>query len=163
MRERILSRCNQMTASFCGLGGKRYLPMQEAAVRGDQPADHRHRRAVPDELFYFNNGYDHGLRLMVDGEIPGPERFWQSVEDFEAALADNGPMPEGGIGPDPDSPHGTTGTGLDQIIDIIMADEVWRTRFSPVQTVPRPWPLADLINGLIVEAMNATRAALMVC
>jgi Ca2+-binding RTX toxin-like protein len=110
------------------------------------------------EMYYFDNGYDQGLRLMIDGETAGPERFWRSVADFQAALGANGPMPDGGIGPDPDAPQGTTGSGLDQIIDIIMADEGLANEVSGADRAEAV-AAANLINGLILDGIETIGAA----
>lgn len=109
------------------------------------------------EMFYFDDGNDQGLRLMIDGKTAGPERFWQSVADFEAALAANGPMPDDGLGADPEAPHGNTGTGLDQIIDIIMADEGLANEVAGADRA-EAIAAANVINGLILEAISATNA-----
>jgi hypothetical protein len=110
------------------------------------------------DLYYFQNEGDDGLRLMIDGKVAGPEVFWNSVADYEAALADKGAMPDGGIGPDPDLPLGTTGTGLDQIIDIILADEGLANEVSGADRAEAV-AAADVINHLIVDAIAVTNAA----
>ena len=110
------------------------------------------------DLYFFENQSDQGLRLMIDGEVTGPEVFWQSVADYEAALAAAGEMPAGGLGPDPAALKGTTGTGLGQIIDIITADEGLRNEVTGAD-IAGAVAASDVINHLIIDAIAATNAA----
>jgi Ca2+-binding RTX toxin-like protein len=108
-------------------------------------------------LYYFENSGDQGLQLRIDGEIAGPERFWATPADYQAALADAGAMPAGGLAPEAAPPLGTTGTGLDQILDMIAADAGLQHNVGAAD-MARALAAADAINHLIVAALAATRA-----
>ncbi|MBK9082492.1 MAG: hypothetical protein IPL88_10635 [Rhizobiales bacterium] len=110
------------------------------------------------ELYYFDNQGDQGLRLEIDGELAGPELFYRSLADYEAALAANGAAPAGGLPPVYDGPLGTTGTGLDATIRVIGEDQGLAHRVSRAD-IAAGAAAADAINGMIVEAIRATGAA----
>ncbi|MBK9082494.1 MAG: hypothetical protein IPL88_10645 [Rhizobiales bacterium] len=109
------------------------------------------------ELYYFDNQGDQGLRLEIDGELAGPELFYRSLADYEAALAANGAAPAGGLPPVYDGPLGTTGTGLDATIRVIGEDQGLAHRVSRADIAAGA--AAAAINGMIVEAIRATGAA----
>ncbi|MBU0498836.1 MAG: family 16 glycosylhydrolase [Gammaproteobacteria bacterium] len=110
------------------------------------------------ELLYYENWGAEGLRLELDGQALGAEHFYQSVADFQQALADNGPMPEGGLPEQNPLPQGTTGTGLDKLIELIVNDPNLPTRASE-QDIRDGAQAANALNALIVEAIKATGVA----
>ena len=110
------------------------------------------------DLYYYENMGDQGLRLELDGTAIGPEHFYRTAADFQAALDASGPMPDGGLPPVYDGPVGTTGTGLDAVIAAIGSDDGLAHTVSAAD-VDGGAAAADLINGLIVEAIHATGAA----
>lgn len=71
------------------------------------------------DFYHFNNTDPEGLRLEFDGDPVSADRFYASIDDFNDALAANGAMPAGGLPPVYDGPVGATGTGLDQLIQMI--------------------------------------------
>ncbi|MBU0653806.1 MAG: hypothetical protein KJ914_01605, partial [Gammaproteobacteria bacterium] len=110
------------------------------------------------ELFYYENYGAEGLRIELDGKVLGAENFFQTVQDFNAALAEYGPMPEGGMPELNPLPEGTTGTGLDQIVDLIMNDPELNRRLVQ-QEIEEGARAADALNGILVEAIRATGVA----
>lgn len=106
------------------------------------------------DLFYFENYGGEGLRLELDGQTMGADRFYASVADYTKALADNGAMPAGGLGDADTGPHGTTGTGLDTLIDVIAHDEGLANSISSAQ-IAAGAAAADNINHMIIEAVDA--------
>ncbi|MBL8575052.1 MAG: hypothetical protein JNM13_15360, partial [Hyphomicrobiaceae bacterium] len=110
------------------------------------------------ELFYYENNGEQGLRLEMDGAVIGPEHFFRSVADYQAALAAHGPMPDGGLPEVYAGPRGTTGTGLDQIIEMIGSDDGLAHRISSTD-IAAGAHAADTINNLIVDAIRETGAA----
>jgi Ca2+-binding RTX toxin-like protein len=111
------------------------------------------------ELFYFDNSGDQALRFEIDGKAAGPERFYKSIADYQQALADNGAAPPGGLVRPYDGPVGTTGTGLDQIIRMIGEDPGLSLNVSRAHLFEGA-AAADTVNNLIVQALDATGAAL---
>jgi hypothetical protein len=109
------------------------------------------------DLYYFQNNGGDGLRLEIDGVTAGSELFFQSIADYQAALALNGEMPVGGLDVPYDGPMGTTGTELDRLVEIIGTDEGLAHRNSAGQ-IAAGAAAADAINHLIVEALAATGA-----
>jgi len=109
------------------------------------------------DLYYFQNNGGDGLRLEIDGATAGPELFFQTVEDYQAALAAHGEMPAGGLDIPYDGPVGTTGTELDRLVEIIGTDEGLAHRNSAGQ-IAAGAAAADAINHMIVEALEATGA-----
>ncbi|WP_054121793.1 LamG-like jellyroll fold domain-containing protein [Novosphingobium sp. AAP93] len=109
------------------------------------------------DLFYFDNNGAEGLRLELDGNPVGADRFYASIDDYTAALAANGPMPAGGLPYAYDGPVGTTGTGLDKLIQMIGEDDGLRNNISALQ-IRGGAAAADKINHIIVDAIQATGA-----
>lgn len=109
------------------------------------------------DLFYFDNNGAEGLRLELDGDPVGADRLYASVEDYQAALAANGAMPAGGLPYAYDGPVGTTGTGLDKLIQIIGEDDGLRNNISALQ-IRGGAAAADKINHIIIDAIQATGA-----
>ncbi len=109
------------------------------------------------DLHYFDNFGPEGLRLELDGKTVGADRFYASVADYQAALAANGPMPDGGLADSYSGPVGTTGTGLDQLIEMIGRDEGLVNNVSSAQ-IATGAAAADTINHLIIDAIAATGA-----
>lgn len=109
------------------------------------------------ELYYFDNQGDQALRLEIDGDAAGPERFFKTVEDYRQALTANGAAPPGGMPRPYDGPVGTTGTGLDQIIRMIGDDPGLAQNVSRANIVAGA-AAADVMNHLIVDAIRATSA-----
>jgi len=109
------------------------------------------------DLYYFQNNGGDGLRLEIDGVIAGSELFFQSIADYQAALALHGEMPVEGLDVPYDGPMGSTGTELDRLIEIIGTDEGLAHRNSAGQ-IAAGAAAADAINHLIVEALTATGA-----
>ncbi|MBX9663845.1 LamG-like jellyroll fold domain-containing protein [Novosphingobium sp.] len=109
------------------------------------------------DLYYFDNTGAEGLRLELDGDPVGADRLYASVDDYKAALAANGPMPAGGLPYAYDGPAGTTGTGLDQLIQIIGEDVGLRNNISATQ-IREGAAAADKLNHIIIDAINATGA-----
>ncbi len=110
------------------------------------------------DLFYFENQGDQGLRLEIDGEVAGADRFFRSLADYQAALAAYGEMPAAGLSTPYAGPIGTTGTGLDRIIRMIGEDEGLQHNISRAQLMEGA-AAADTINALIVKAIRATGVA----
>jgi Ca2+-binding RTX toxin-like protein len=110
------------------------------------------------DLYYYENSGDQGLRLQMDGSVIGPQYFFQSVADYQNALAAHGAMPAGGLPEVYHGPVGTTGTGLDQIIRVIGEDDGLAHNVSHQQTAVGAGA-ADTINWLIINAIRATGAA----
>ncbi len=110
------------------------------------------------DLYYYENMGDQGLRLELDGEPLDASHFYRSVADYQAALASAGAMPEGGLPPVYDGPTGSTGTGLDAIIQTIGQDPGLLYSISEAD-IAGGAAAADVINGLIVAAIRATGAA----
>jgi len=106
------------------------------------------------DLYYFENYGAEGLRLEMDGQTLGADRFYASVADYNAALADHGVMPAGGLGDADTGPHGTTGTGLDALIGVIAHDEGLANSISSAQ-IAAGAAAADKIDHMIVEAVDA--------
>ena len=109
------------------------------------------------DLFYFDNNGAESLRLELDGSPVGPDRLYASIDDYKAALAANGAMPAGGLPYAYDRPTGTTGTGLDKLIQLIGEDDGLRNNISDTQ-MRGGAAAADKINHIIVDAINATGA-----
>lgn len=109
------------------------------------------------DLYYFDNTGAEGLRLELDGDPVGADRLYASVDDYKAALAANGAMPAGGLPYAYDGPAGTTGTGLDQLIQIIGEDVGLRNNISATQ-IREGAAAADKLNHIIIDAVNATGA-----
>lgn len=109
------------------------------------------------DLFYFDNNGAEGLRLELDGNPVGADRFYASIEDYTAALTAKGPMPAGGLPYAYDGPVGTTGTGLDKLIQMIGGDDGLRNNISALQ-IRGGAAAADKINHIIVDAIQATGA-----
>lgn len=109
------------------------------------------------DLYYFDNTGAEGLRLELDGDPVGADRLYASVDDYKAALAANGSMPAGGLPYAYDGPTGTTGTGLDQLIQIIGEDVGLRNNISATQ-IREGAAAADKLNHIIIDAIKATGA-----
>lgn len=109
------------------------------------------------DLYYYENFGAEGLRLEIDGKTVGADQLYASVADYQKALADNGPMPVGGLPASYDGPVGTTGTGLDLLIDVIGHDQGLINSISSAQIAVGA-AAADTINHLIVEAADAIGA-----
>lgn len=109
------------------------------------------------DLYYFDNNGAEGLRLELDGNPVGADRLYASIDDYKAALAADGAMPAGGLPYVYDGPVGTTGTGLDKLIQIIGEDDGLRNNISQTQ-IRGGAAAADRINHIIVDAINATGA-----
>lgn len=109
------------------------------------------------DLYYFDNTGAEGLRLELDGNPVGADRLYASIDDYKAALAANGAMPAGGLPYAYDGPAGTTGTGLDQLIQIVGEDVGLRNNISATQ-IRQGAAAADKLNHIIVDAINATAA-----
>ncbi len=109
------------------------------------------------DLYYFDNTGAEGLRLELDGYPVGADRFYASIDDYKAALAANGPMPAGGLPYAYDGPVGTTGTGLDQLIQMIGEDVGLRNNISATQ-IREGAAAADKLNHIIIDAIEATGA-----
>jgi Ca2+-binding RTX toxin-like protein len=107
------------------------------------------------DLYYFQNAGANGLRLEIDGKTVGPDAFFASAEDYDAALTANGPMPDGGIPHPYDGPVGTTGTHLDDLITIIGMDQGLANNVSHGQMLGGA-AAANETNKLILEALDAT-------
>ena len=110
------------------------------------------------DLYYYENSGDQGLRLELDGATMGPQHFYRTVADYQAALTAHGAMPEGGLAPVYDGPVGTTGTGLDAVIRVLGEDAGLLHNVSHLQ-IAGGAAAADTINWLIVRAIQATGAA----
>ena len=109
------------------------------------------------DLYYFDNTGAEGLRLELDGDPVSAARLYASIDDYKAALAANGPMPSGDLPYAYDGPVGTTGTGLDKLIQIIGEDVGLRNNISATQ-IREGAAAADKLNHIIVDAINATGA-----
>ncbi len=109
------------------------------------------------DLYYFDNTGAEGLRLELDGDPVGADRFYATVDDYKAALAANGAMPKGGLAYAYDGPTGTTGTGLDQLIQIVGEDVGLSNNISATQ-IREGAAAADKLNHIIIDAINATGA-----
>ncbi len=109
------------------------------------------------DLYYFDNNGAEGLRLELDGNPVGADRLYASIDDYKAALAANGAMPAGGLPYAYDGPQGTTGTGLDKLIQVIGEDAGLHNNISEAQ-IRGGAASADKINHIIVDAINATGA-----
>lgn len=109
------------------------------------------------DLYYFDNNGREGLRLELDGNPVGADRLYASIDDYTAALTANGAMPSGGLPYAYEGPVGTTGTGLDKLIQIIGEDDGLRNNISETQ-IRGGAAAADRINHIIVDAINATGA-----
>lgn len=109
------------------------------------------------DLYYFDNNGPEGLRLELDGDPVSADRLYASIEDYKAALAESGAMPEGGLPYAYDGPVGTTGTGLDKLIQIIGEDVGLRNNISATQ-IREGAAAADKLNHIIIDAIEATGA-----
>ena len=109
------------------------------------------------DLYYFDNTGAEGLRLELDGDPVSADRLYASIDDYKAALAANGAMPAGGLPYAYDGPAGTTGTGLDQLIQMIGEDVGLRNNISTTQ-IREGAAAADKLNHIIVDAIKATGA-----
>lgn len=109
------------------------------------------------DLYYYQNLGADGLRLEIDGKVVTADAFFATPDDYDAALAANGEMPPGGIDQSYDGPVGTTGTGLDALIQVIGEDEGLARSISHGQLLEGA-KAADDINKMIVEAIDATGA-----
>ena len=109
------------------------------------------------DLYYFDNTGAEGLRLELDGDPVSADRLYASIDDYKAALAANGAMPAGGLPKVYDGPAGTTGTGLDQLIQVIGEDVGLANNISSAQ-MREGAAAADKLNHIIVDAINATGA-----
>jgi Ca2+-binding RTX toxin-like protein len=109
------------------------------------------------DLYYFDNTGPEGLRLELDGDPVSADRLYASIDDYKAALAANGSMPEKGLSYAYDGPVGTTGTGLDQLIQIVGEDVGLRNNISAAQ-IRAGAAAADKLNHIIIDAINATGA-----
>ncbi|MEI6643601.1 MAG: LamG-like jellyroll fold domain-containing protein [Novosphingobium sp.] len=109
------------------------------------------------DLYYYDNNGAEGLRLELDGDPVGADRLYASIDDYKAALAANGSMPAGGLPYAYDGPVGTTGTGLDQLIQMIGEDVGLRNNISAAQ-IREGAAAADKLNHIIIDAINATGA-----
>ena len=95
--------------------------------------------------------------MELDGDPVDADRLYASINDYKAALAASGAMPAGGLAYAYDGPTGTTGTGLDQLIQIIGEDEGLRNNNSAAQ-IREGAAAADKLNHIIVNAIEATGA-----
>lgn len=109
------------------------------------------------DLYYFDNTGAEGLRLELDGDPVGADRLYASIDDYKTALAANGSMPAGGLPYAYDGPAGTTGTGLDKLIQIIGEDVGLINNISATQ-IREGAAAADKLNHIIIDAINATSA-----
>ncbi len=109
------------------------------------------------DLYYFDNTGAEGLRLELDGDPVSADRLYASIDDYKAALAANGAMPANGLPYAYDGPVGTTGTGLDKLIQMIGEDVGLRNNISATQ-IREGAAAADKLNHIIIDAINATRA-----
>ena len=109
------------------------------------------------DLYYFDNTGAEGLRLELDGDPVSADRLYASIDDYKAALADHGAMPAAGLPKVYDGPVGTTGTGLDQLIQVIGEDVGLANNISSTQ-IREGAAAADKLNHIIVDAVNATGA-----
>lgn len=109
------------------------------------------------DLYYFDNNGGEGLRLELDGDPVSADRLYASIDDYKSALAANGPMPTGGLPYAYEGPAGTTGTGLDKLIQIIGEDVGLRNNISATQ-IREGAAAADKLNHIIIDAINATGA-----
>lgn len=109
------------------------------------------------DLYYFDNNGPEGLRLELNGNPVGADRLFASIADYEAALAEHGAMPAEGLPYAYDGPMGTTGTGLDQLIQMIGEDIGLRNNIS-ANEMREGAAAADKLNHIIIEAINATGA-----
>ena len=109
------------------------------------------------DLYYFDNNGPEGLRLELDGDPVSADRLYASLEDYKAALAGNGAMPDGGLPYAYDGPKGTTGTGLDRLIQMIGEDVGLKNNISASQ-IREGAAAADKLNHIIIDAINATGA-----
>lgn len=109
------------------------------------------------DLYYYDNTGPEGLRLELDGDPVSADRLYASIDDYKAALAANGAMPANGLPDIYDGPAGTTGTGLDQLIQIICTDIGLINNISATQ-IREGAAAADKLNHLIIDAIEATGA-----
>jgi Ca2+-binding RTX toxin-like protein len=109
------------------------------------------------DLYYFDNTGAEGLRLELDGDPVSADRLYASIDDYKAALADNGAMPADGLPYAYDGPVGTTGTGLDKLIQIVGEDVGLRNNISAAQ-IREGAAAADKLNHIIIDAITATGA-----
>jgi len=109
------------------------------------------------DLHYFENFGQEGLRLELDGKTVGADRLFASAADYQAALAASGAMPPGGLANSYSGPVGTTGTGLDKLIEVIGRDQGLANNVSAAQ-IKAGAAAADKINHLIIDAIKATGA-----
>ncbi len=109
------------------------------------------------DLYYFDNTGNEGLRLELDGDPVSADRLYASIDDYKAALAANGAMPAGGLPKVYDGPAGTTGTGLDQLIQVIGEDVGLANNLSSAQ-IREGAAAADKLNHIILDAIKATGA-----
>lgn len=110
------------------------------------------------DLYYFDNFGPEGLRLELNGDPVGADRFYASIRDYQDALAANGAMPADGLPAAYDGPKGTTGTGLDQLIQMIGEDAGLINNNAAMQ-IREGAAAADRMNHLIIDAIKATGAA----
>jgi len=109
------------------------------------------------DLYYYDNTGGEGLRLELDGDPVSADRLYASIDDYKAALAANGAMPAGGLPKVYEGPAGTTGTGLDQLIQLIGEDVGLANNISSTQ-IREGAAAADKLNHIIVDAISATGA-----
>ncbi|WP_292931183.1 LamG-like jellyroll fold domain-containing protein [Novosphingobium sp. PASSN1] len=109
------------------------------------------------DLYYFDNNGPEGLRVELDGDPVSADRLYASINDYKAALAANGAMPDGGLPYAYDGPKGTTGTGLDQLIQMIGEDVGLKNNISASQ-IREGAAAADKLNHIIIDAIKATGA-----
>lgn len=112
----------------------------------------------PIELYYYENGGAESLRLELDGEVVDAAHFYASVEDFQTALAENGPMPEGGLPPRPEDVIATTGTGLDAVVAKILADPGLDANI-PDTDIADGARAANAMNQILIDAIKETGVA----
>ncbi|MGL6211669.1 MAG: LamG-like jellyroll fold domain-containing protein, partial [Paracoccaceae bacterium] len=110
------------------------------------------------DFYYYENMGDQGLRLELNGEVLDASHFYRTEADYQAALTASGPMPAGGLPEVYDGPVGSTGTGLDAIIEVIGRDQGLANNISEADIVAGA-AAADVINALIIQAIRATGAA----
>ena len=100
-------------------------------------------------LAYFENGGGQVLKMKIDGEVVGPEHIFTSLAAFEAAP----PLEQAG-----DAEIGRTGTGLDQLVDVILNDPGLSDRLDDAE-ISEGADAAYQMNRIIVTAINETGAA----
>jgi hypothetical protein len=96
------------------------------------------------EIFYYENGGNQALQLLLDDETVGSDRLYGSVEEFEAAA----PYVPVETGPE------LTGTGLDAIIGWINEDPGLALRVSD-EDLAAGAEAATQMNGIILDGIRA--------